>query len=351
MIKIGDRIRFLNEVGGGIVTKIIDKNLVSVLDEDGFEIPVLQRECVVIETPKASVTNVEPKLDFNALNTEQNSTNNTFDYEPEPDTMYGEQLNIYFAFVPTNLKQLSISAFDFHLINDSNYNLLFTILLRKENELRCIEKGTITSNTKMFIDSFAKEQLQNIHDIILQCIAFKTAKTFVLKAPFDTTFALSLSDFSKLHFFKENDFFEESAMIVPLIEKDIPAAFLKIEASKIEQAIKEKEKIHSPKPTVKGQKKAHGDLIELDLHINKLLDNTTGMDNTAILQYQLEILQNTLNQYKNKRGQKIVVIHGKGEGVLRKAIIEELKTHYKGYRYQDASFREYGFGATLITIH
>ena len=44
-------------------------------------------------------------------------------------------------------------------------------------------------------------------------------------------------------------------------------------------------------------------------------------------------------------------IHGKGEGVLRKAIIDELKHSYKQCTFQDASFREYGFGATLITIH
>ena len=41
---------------------------------------------------------------------------------------------------------------------------------------------------------------------------------------------------------------------------------------------------------------------------------------------------------------------GKGDGVLRKAIEKELKTKYKQYYYQDASFREYGFGATMVTI-
>ena len=43
-------------------------------------------------------------------------------------------------------------------------------------------------------------------------------------------------------------------------------------------------------------------------------------------------------------------IHGKGDGVLRKAIIDELKRKYSNCRYQDASFQEYGFGATMVTI-
>jgi len=40
----------------------------------------------------------------------------------------------------------------------------------------------------------------------------------------------------------------------------------------------------------------------------------------------------------------------KGEGVLRKAIINELNRHFKGYTYQDASFQEYGYGATLVKV-
>ena len=37
--------------------------------------------------------------------------------------------------------------------------------------------------------------------------------------------------------------------------------------------------------------------------------------------------------------------------VLRKAILQELKYKYKNYESQDASFREYGFGATMVIIH
>ena len=36
-IKVGDRVRFLNSVGGGIVKKIVSKELVEVEDEDGEE--------------------------------------------------------------------------------------------------------------------------------------------------------------------------------------------------------------------------------------------------------------------------------------------------------------------------
>ena len=85
----------------------------------------------------------------------------------------------------------------------------------------------------------------------------------------------------------------------------------------------------------------------MDLHITELLDNTNGLSNADMLDYQLEKFHEVLAKYAANKGQKIVFIHGKGDGVLRKAIEKELKTKYY---YQDASFREYGFGATMVTI-
>ena len=49
-MKIGDKVRFLNEIGGGIVTGFRGKDIVLVEDADGFDIPMPIRECVVIDT-------------------------------------------------------------------------------------------------------------------------------------------------------------------------------------------------------------------------------------------------------------------------------------------------------------
>ncbi|MPN20443.1 hypothetical protein SDC9_167822 [bioreactor metagenome] len=91
-------------------------------------------------------------------------------------------------------------------------------------------------------------------------------------------------------------------------------------------------------------------MIEVDLHINELLDSTTGLSNADMLQVQLDKFHAVIEENKNRKGQKIVFIHGKGEGVLRKELEKLLKTRYKSYYFQDASFREYGFGATMVTI-
>lgn len=48
-MKIGDKVRFLSEVGGGIVTGFQGKDIALVEDADGFDIPMPVRECVVID--------------------------------------------------------------------------------------------------------------------------------------------------------------------------------------------------------------------------------------------------------------------------------------------------------------
>ena len=49
-MKIGDKVRFLSEVGGGVVSGFQGKDIVLVQDEDGFDIPMPVRECVVVAT-------------------------------------------------------------------------------------------------------------------------------------------------------------------------------------------------------------------------------------------------------------------------------------------------------------
>lgn len=90
--------------------------------------------------------------------------------------------------------------------------------------------------------------------------------------------------------------------------------------------------------------------IVVDLHAHEVLETTRGMSNGDILRYQLRVMRDTLEQHKNNRGQKIVFIHGKGQGVLRQAVANELRRYYPHLPFQDASFSMYGYGATQVTI-
>lgn len=101
----------------------------------------------------------------------------------------------------------------------------------------------------------------------------------------------------------------------------------------------------------KQQRKAQRDeIVEIDLHAHSLLDTEAGMSAGDIKQYQLSVFHRTMQEHLLHKGKRIVFIHGKGDGVLRKAIIDELNHKYRQCEYQDASFQQYGFGATMVII-
>jgi len=142
---------------------------------------------------------------------------------------------------------------------------------------------------------------------------------------------------------------EEDGFKTPVLIKE--CIVIEPDKTPMEEEIIQKIKDDSPRrQPARVMKEKTPSIIEVDLHINQLLDSTAGMNNTEIITVQLNKFRQTLGENKNKIGQKIVFIHGKGEGVLRNAILSELKSKYKDFSVQDASFREYGFGATMVTV-
>lgn len=89
--------------------------------------------------------------------------------------------------------------------------------------------------------------------------------------------------------------------------------------------------------------------MEVDLHINQLVPKTRGMDNHEMLNIQLDTAKRQLDFAISKRIQKVVFIHGVGEGVLRTEL-EYLFNRYENLKFYDADFKKYGRGATEVYI-
>ena len=157
--------------------------------------------------------------------------------------------------------------------------------------------------------------------------------------------------FYKLHLVRENPYFDEGALIYDLVTNDKPVKEVFADAAELQKAILEKRSADAPKPVQQSAKPVKGnDILEVDLHINELLETTAGMSHFEILNYQLDVVRKTLDEHIKEKGKRIVFIHGKGEGVLRNAISQELRRKYPRCISQDASFQKYGFGATMVII-
>ncbi len=88
---------------------------------------------------------------------------------------------------------------------------------------------------------------------------------------------------------------------------------------------------------------------EIDLHIEELVKSHKGLSNHEILTKQMSAFRQFYFKAKSNKTQKIIVIHGVGEGVLRFEIRSFLSKE-NGVEFYDANYQKYGQGATVVEL-
>lgn len=391
MAKVGDTVRFLSTMGGGVITRIDGK--MAYVEEDGFETPVLLKELVVVlpaghEAPKGGARLMfdqsaydmgrKPAEDVRKVASAPGEMAMRPDASkivesapkpqpaPAPETAYGDKLNLTLAFEPSDVKHLDKSTFNAVLVNDSNYHIAFTFLKRSGDA-----KGwsleyaaTVAPNELIDLAQYTHATLGEIERVAIQGIAYKKDKEFELKPTINVSRRIDLTKFHKFHCFRSGMYFEEPVLELPLVKDDgvTPSAAEAAEMLResLEHKVSDKDTAKElarkyrvdagRKPTPANNPNKLLPLIEVDLHIHEITDTTAGMEPKDMLAMQLDVVRKTMKEHSRRKGQKIVFIHGKGDGVLRKEVLALLKKEYPEAKVQDASFREYGFGASLVTV-
>lgn len=381
MVKIGDKVRFLNDVGGGTITGFQGKDIVLVADEDGFEIPTLVTEVVAVETndyniakvvdgkkkeknneDKPTPTSVKNALAVNDDEEEEEETDiadQELTYKPMAQERRGaNELNLCLAFVPKRVKEISDTPFEVYLVNDCNYYIHYTLLNYEGKACQVRHEGEIAPNTKVYLEELLHNRLEEWERITIQTLAFKRDKVFFPKPTYSVNLRIDGTKFYKLHAFQPSVFFNTPALTYDILKDDRAVRPMFVDADELREAMQtpEEQLPTEPQPRISGaekratRKQDRNAIVEVDLHAHELLDTMVGLEPRDILEYQIKVFRDTMNAHLKKHGCRIVFIHGKGEGVLRNALLKELRTHYKQCRVQDASFREYGYGATMVTI-
>ncbi len=341
-MKIGDKVRFLSQTGGGIVVGFDRKGWALVEDSDGFEIPMPTKECVLIEENVVAKQDDSKKLSVKG----------------------GDKLHI----------TMEYSREDAVLSNESNYNLLVTYVVYYKDKCNLAFAGEILPFERKTIFAIDKQALQDgTKTVGVKIIPFKRGagkEVAVMQGRFN-----SYKGVDEAQSWEEKPVIEKEFSLnmlnvaqgkevkIEVINENASPISLSSSFDKLKKDLesKYKEDIHSLKPKAAPKsapvnnedaliKTNSQGIMEVDLHIDSLLESTTGMNNGDILLYQLEKFNEVMRQMQAQKGKKVVFIHGKGDGVLRQALLKELKNKYPKSSCQDASFKEYGFGATMITI-
>lgn len=108
---------------------------------------------------------------------------------------------------------------------------------------------------------------------------------------------------------------------------------------------------HSPsRKTSASQTLKTEALLELDLHFEALPEYSKRATPGEILAIQMRHLERHIDIARTRRLRKLIVIHGVGEGVLRENVITLLSA-LEDVSFYDASFAQYGRGATEVLFH
>jgi hypothetical protein len=334
-INIGDKVRFLNDVGGGTVIKIISKSQVIVQDDNKFEYPFPVSELIVVE--KASTkTEEQPKE-------EEQKISKSNDIEIKADN----NSEVLFAFVKE--KEENSSNFECFLINDSNFFIFYHIVLRGENGFEKIDAEILEPNTKVSVGKLSRSQINFSKEIITQMLFFDHPYQ-TLHQMIERKIKIVPINFFQEYRFIENDFIDERAYIFELLKETQNRRDSINTQEEFDDNIQNKElSFDEEDKSKKFEPRKKAPTIEIDLHINQLVESVIGLSNAEILQIQMDVFHKTMtNAIMNKAG-KVILIHGIGNGTLKSALRESLDVQYK-LNYEDASFKEYGFGATMVIL-
>jgi len=357
--KIGDRVKFMNETGGGIVREIVSPTMVKVETEDGFEIPFMTRDLILVKAEtqaekmfiedsikdlptSKSMVEEEPKMDADNPN-----ISSLVIY---PQDLKEEDFALYLAFAPQHQGMLITGELDIYLVNFSSHQLMFSLSLKGQKAFHHIAAASVPEFSRYYIETIDREQLDSWLNANIQIIFYKDQSKKLL-APVSTDMRIKGTRFYKESAYQDSLFFVQKAFLYRLVElKNIPLMGELIEVpQKEDQAIvqtKAEEVI--PNDEILKHKTRDGE-AEVDMHIWELVNDYSGMTNQEILDVQLRYFERCLESAINHHFHKVIFIHGVGTGKLKQEIHAILE-QYEGIYFRPASMADYGVGATQVEI-
>ena len=168
MIKIGDKVKFLNDVGGGVVTGFAGKNMVYVENYEGFEIPYPVSQLVNVEAPEMN------KAEKPAAKTVQPETKSRQKLTETPGVWVKgkDSPDFYFCMVPSDSQNPVNGETALFLVNDSNFTLIFRFVKIRLSGVETVQTGTLQPNAKVQLGSIFQNDLGDLPEFGFQLLYF-----------------------------------------------------------------------------------------------------------------------------------------------------------------------------------
>jgi hypothetical protein len=360
--KLGDRVKYLNEHGGGVVSKIVSANMVYVKDADGFEIPTMVSE--LVKAQDMSQSSGHMFMDSSSADGYSGESENrhykmeqeeiVFDDRSSPLEVFkakgSDKNGIYMAFVPQDQKWLLTGLLDIYLVNYTDYDILFSLFLRKENGAwDGVDYDAVKPNTKILLNSIEREDIEKWTYGVVQLLYHKELSSKVL-APVNSVFSFKPAKLYHENVYQDSTFISDKAFLLIINEIAIQPAVAESDlGAKYDEEIKlENAKPKKPEEVINKHKTSPREAV-VDLHIGELVEDYAKMSSTEMLNYQLNYFVRCLESAIRGYLTKVTFIHGVGDGVL-KSKMHEILSQYDNVKTRDASLKNFGYGATEVLI-
>lgn len=307
-MNIGDQVRVIHGNEEGFITRIIDEKTIEIEIEDGFTIPVLKKDIVLVKKEESDYFDQSQKSQVADRVIKKKSAHT----------------GVYIAFIPS-----SENFVDLHFINNTDYNLLTTAHSLSNSTIKGEFSDQIHSKSYIIVGKWNIKNFEQWGDLLIDVLYFQNQSTSY-KTPL-----------SKKIKFQAKSFFNNFRQ-VPLVEQKGYLYQIDENANKLTSAI-----LQTNTPIESQKIDVPDDII--DLHADQL-PKTPGMPPNQILNYQLEVFKQKLDAAIATRMSEITFVHGNGNGTLKLNIQKHLSQHPHVAYYKDAQKNKFGYGATYVNI-
>ena len=324
-MKIGDKVRMLRGSEEGVITRFLEKDMIEVEIEDGFPIPVMRKEVVVVAKEEADYFQREdlPKKASSIPSREE-------------ITKVKADQGLYLAFVQFNDKQLTG-----YFINTTDFDLAYTLGEETNENFRGISTGVLNANNYVKVKDVIVSEFDKWPALVIQALYHRNGY-FSLREPLVRKMKFKASTFFKSQ--RQAPLLNKSAFLFQVDEGNIGGK--RIDPEKIKERIY----ANTQEQDVANRITFSRPPAKVDLHIEQLTKDYDNMNNNEMLEMQLQTFEDNLDKAIATGMDEITFIHGVGSGALKNAIHKKL-SKIDGIKYfEDAMKEKFGYGATLVRI-
>lgn len=355
-IKVGDTVKFLNSSGGGVVSRIIDSRMVGVMIEDGFEIPTMTGELVVVAATGRAARFFEEKFPVHVSGAGEQERAAEEHLEesdrlaPLPKEVTASRINeeIFLAYIPHDQKWLITGQVDVVLVNNTGYDLLYNLFAKTAlNHFEGVDYGNVFAGNSLVLSTVNREQLTRWSDGYIQFL-FHCVQTGDVLPPFNAEFRVDGKKFYREGNYRPHPVIKEKGIVVRLLS--LTSHFISLAAAKddpVPPAGGTRQE-NLPVALIRKYETEPGE-AEIDLHIHELIEDPSNLEKSEMLDIQKNYFLKCLDSAMAEHFRRITVIHGVGSGTLRSELMELLKKQ-EGISVSDAPMSKYGAGALDIRI-